>query len=460
MNKISWVQRASLFLSMFILAIIPFELIISIINFHFFEKFFANASLLLHPFIYFFVFYILCSGFRPETFRSAPALRVALICAIPSAIHVLSGKSDDARFFFLGIMPILAGIILYDHNKKMIIGRVLAASIASWCIIVILAWFFDAYRFIENHEWAREMTFDEILLSIRYPESIRIKMYYPYLVGNWNKAANLVLISYLCVTAFSFYDVKYRKLYFTTLIFLLVVLFFSYSRGAFVVSVIICGTGIFLARKMEDKKRNVFRLTMLLMVVPILLTMLMPATRAGWLNFSSMETRLTLVKNAFSYQSFWDAGIICPENSDLVCKVSQALVIVERSLIGLGAGAYGRDVFGAPEAGTHNMYLDLFFSGGLLQVIAIATLLGLCIFKAFRNRMDPTSAIGGLGVFAVVILSVREFDLNYLGVMSLVSFHLGILIGNACRFADDERNFGIGTSMPVATDGPRSSSGY
>lgn len=450
MSNVFWIQSGSLLVSAFILASMPFELMIAITNYHFFESSLTNASLFLHPFIYFFVFYILCSGLSPEIFRSSLALRVAFICAIPSVIHALSGRIDDARFFLLGIMPILAGIIFHDHNKKVVLGRVLAASMASWCIVVIFAWIFDFYRFIESHQWAKAMAFDELLLAIRYPESISIKMYYPYLVGNWNKAANLVLISYLCVAAFSLYDLKYRNLYFATLALLLSVLFLSYSRGAFVVSVVICGTGIFVARKMEEKPRNIFRLAMLLMVVPTLLTILMPATRAGWSNFSSMETRVTLVTSAFSYQNFWDTDVICLEDSDLGCKLSQALVTVERALIGLGTGAYGRDVFDAPEAGTHNMYLDLFFSGGLLQVISIAALLGLSLFQAFRNRADPTSAIGGLGVVAVVVLSIREFDLNYLGVISLVSFHLGILIGNACRLADDERNFVTATSMPLS----------
>ena len=164
------------------------------------------------------------------------------------------------------------------------------------------------------------------------------------------------------------------------------------------------------------------------MILPLVVSFCLPAMRMAWFDMSSMDQRMVLAYQAIEFEALglW-AG-----SGGAWGALMKAVQPVLNLLLGIGVGTYGEKLVGNPFASTHNMFLDMFIAGGLIQVIGLLVLIGyswsVVLSKGLRS---VTQMIGGMAILAVVVLSFREFDLNYLGVLALPALLFGWLIGEA-----------------------------
>jgi hypothetical protein len=96
---------------------------------------------------------------------------------------------------------------------------------------------------------------------------------------------------------------------------------------------------------------------------------------------------------------------------------------------GMGTSGYGTHFFNSPEAGTHNMLLDVWMESGLiaplvlLVVLAVLVVQGLDADIAWSNRRVLL-----IGTFVLLMLMVREHSASYLYVTSLGGFCFAALM--------------------------------
>lgn len=270
----------------------------------------------------------------------------------------------------------------------------------AWLIVVITAYSVMIMKQADLFS-IKYQTISDMLIYARFPgeEVLRLGEFYFFLiVGNVNKASNIVLLQFL------FFSWAYLEKVITTRFFSLIsilmclALMIFFSRGAFLVSLsiffVFAVWSLYSSRK--DFKRIWF--VALTALIPFLLSVSTPVLRSYWGNSSTIQTRLVQ----------WE---------QLAGNASISSLSVKDYIFGLGSGGYGTKFFNSADAGTHNFFLDLWMQAGLLGLLSFISLL-FVLFKTSINLMKYNSSSSGVVLFsvlgAVLVLGFREFDLVYL----------------------------------------------
>lgn len=415
-------NKGYLFVLYLVLAFLPFELLISQVTHGFLKNYVPVPSLLFHPFV-FFAAIVLAGGLLSigsVNKVDRPVLISLIMMAIPSAFHIARGGVLDISFLALGVGPLLFGVLLAKFSHKInYFYKIICFGVTAWCLVVIVIWLVDAFRFIYSNDWARLYDWDQLIVVMRYPDSIDLNLYYPFVVGNWNKASNfLVLASLIAVLAI--YKNKNIATCCLAIFCVAMVIFLSFSRGSMLV---FAGVGVSLLAcsfRWGIRERPVWVIIFFIMVLPLVVSLSLEHMRFAWFDVSSNNERIRqLAELAQSTKG---------ESSQL-----------SEWLLGGGVGAYGRTQFGSSFAGTHNLFVDIFLAGGVVQLVGLLSLFIFALYSATRGGWSMGSqVIGGLAVVAVILLSLREFDLNYLGVTSLPSLLLGYLLGASLGYLEND----------------------
>jgi hypothetical protein len=285
--------------------------------------------------------------------------------------------------------------------------------------MVMMIWLVDAFRFIYANDWARLYTWDQLIIAMRYPDSIDMNLYYPFVVGDWNKASNFLVLASL-VAVLAIYKNRDIATCCVAIFCAAMVVFLSFSRGSMLV---FAGLGVSLLAcsfKWSIRERPVWVIACLIMVLPLVVSLSLEHMRVAWFDMSSSNERIRQLTELLHSPK--------GESSQL-----------SEWFLGWGVGAYGRTQFGSSFAGTHNLFVDIFMAGGVIQLVGLLSLFIFALYSATRGGWSMGSqVIGGLAVVAVILLSLREFDLNYLGVTSLPSLLLGYLLGASLGYLEND----------------------
>lgn len=436
--------RAAMWPMRLLILMLPVELAVAQLAHGLFKPLLPAPGLLLHPLLALVVLLVASRRLTREDLMRQDRIVLAAVAmmGLPCVYHLVQGNGWDLRFLLLGVMPLLMGLLLSRSQDTAFFTRPLAVGLLLWCVAIVLAFIADTLQLLDFHEGARAYSLDQLILAMRYPNSIDLRLYYPLLTGNWNKASNIIVLSSMLMMVAIYLDRAARPLYLAAMALMSVVSLLSYSRGGLLVS---AGIGVFnlmLLPWIRPGERRGWVLGALLMMLPLVVSLILPAMRLRWFDLSSMDERMGMIeavdlKTVLRGQlgalgalgaPAGDAGVLAIAWHWLVGVVQQVLVF----LLGMGVGTYGLQMLGSPFAGTHNMLLDMFIAGGLVQVGGLLTLIGFAWLAVVRRRLGSvTQPIGGMALVAVLVLSFREFDLNYLGVSALPALLLGWFIGEA-----------------------------
>jgi O-antigen ligase len=94
-------------------------------------------------------------------------------------------------------------------------------------------------------------------------------------------------------------------------------------------------------------------------------------------------------------------------------------------LYGMGTAGYGMRFFNTPEAGTHNMFLDVLIESGVLGLLLLTLAILLMFALSFDFRKGAIRLHSGLAAFATIVLIMlmfREHSPSYLYTTSLGGF--------------------------------------
>lgn len=417
-----------------LLILLPFELVIAELGHGLFKGFLSHPALFTQPVVYILAVLVIrrCTLGMGTTRNEAFVAGCLFLMSIPATYHAYRGSQLDLHFLVLGIGGLLAGVELGRGYCRVPVFRFLAIGLTAWCSVIVLVYLIDVFRILKVNPWMSVYRVDQLVLAMRYPESpnirLHINLWYPLVTGNWNKASNvLVLASLFMVVAIAEVR-KFSTLYLACFALMAVVSIQAFSRGGMLVSAIM-GGGLLLAASSPSKTdRPVIRAAALFMLLPLIVSLLFPAMREAWLDLTSVSLRMTYLEQA--------PELIVRQQRDAMSSVAEVL-------FGNGVGTYGLSFFGSSFSGTHNMFLDMFFSGGIVQLIAFLALMAHPVIKTMRSYKSGTVAIvqtlSCMAIASTVILSFREFDLNYLGVSSLPALLVGWFVGAAERPADDAK---------------------
>jgi len=439
-----------------LILMLPVELAMAQLAHGLFKHVLPAPGLLLHPLLALLVVLIASRRLtRADLMRQDTVVLVgAGMMAFPCVYHLVQGNQWDLRFLLLGVVPLLLGLMWARMRDMSLVTRPLAIGLMLWCTAIVLAFIADTLQLLEFHAHAREYSLDQLILAMRYPNSIDFGLYYPVLTGNWNKASNIIVLSSMLMMIAIYRDRAARTLYLAAMAVMAVVSLLSYSRGGLLVSAGLGAFNLVLLPWIKPEDRRAWALGAGLMMLPLVVSLLLPAMRLRWFDMSSVDERVdmieavdlkTAMRAPFSLtvrsasSAGADAGFLAvamaaiantllPIWDWLVDVVRQVMIV----LAGLGVGTYGMQIKGSPFAGTHNMLLDMFIAGGALQVGGLLLLLAWAWLAVLRRGFgDVPRLIAGMAMVAMLVLSFREFDLNYLGVSALPALLLGWFMGEA-----------------------------
>ncbi len=422
--------REDMFALKLLIMALPLELAVAQLMHGLFKDFLPAPALLLHPLLALVVVLIVSRHLTRDDLKRQDSfvLMAVVLLAIPCVYHIAQGNWWDLRFLLLGVGSLLLGVMLAVSGGAHFVARPLSMGLIVWCVAVVLAFVADTFQLLDFHEGARRYSMDQLVLAMRYPDSIDLDLYYPKLTGNWNKASNIIVLASMFLMIAIYRDRPARPLFLTAMATMSVVSILSYSRGGMLVSAGLGCFNLLLLLWIPQADRRAWALAALIMILPLVVSFCLPAMRMAWFDMSSMDQRMVLAYQAIEFEALglW-AG-----SGGAWGALMKAVQPVLNLLLGIGVGTYGEKLVGNPFASTHNMFLDMFIAGGLIQVIGLLVLIGyswsVVLSKGLRS---VTQMIGGMAILAVVVLSFREFDLNYLGVLALPALLFGWLIGEA-----------------------------
>lgn len=467
-----------MWLQAMLLTLLPLELAISQASHALLKNYVPAPALLTHPLVALTAILLigkqlnLGSSIRHFIRHDRLLLVGLLLLLLPSIYHASRGSSLDFRFLLLGCGALCLGIVAAHEHLFGKAYRPLAVGLIMWCTFIVAAYAVDVINVRRIFTYIAAYDFDQLILSLRYPGSVDYRLLYPFFVGNWNKASNEVVLGSVLMAMAILYDPNHRHIYYAAMVLMGIVNFVSFSRGGLLISAAIGAFLTVLSFRMKTSAAAQLRICALLLLLPLLLTLSFPAMRSSWLDLYSMNARLEMTKDAIKHfestivqederktsalsdylrsdeevnnvikhrestiERADERGAIAPSDNlpprkTHILLQEQAGSSILTSLFGMGIGVYGRQIWGSPFAGTHNMYFDILLSGGIIQLCGLMILLVYPLYVLLRSK-NPSlrRLLGGLGIAAVAVLSLREFDMNYLGVSAMPALLLGLFIG-------------------------------
>lgn len=422
--------REDMFALKLLIMALPLELAVAQLMHGLFKDFLPAPALLLHPLLALVVVLIVSRHLTRDDLKRQDSivLMAVVLLAIPCVYHIAQGNWWDLRFLLLGVGSLLLGVMLAGAGGIRFVARPLAMGLIVWCVAVVLAFVADTFQLLDFHEGARHYSLDQLVLAMRYPDSIDLDLHYPKLTGNWNKASNIIVLASMFMMIAIYRDRPARPLFLTAMATMSVVSVLSYSRGGMLVSAGLGCFNLLLLLWIPQVDRRSWALAALVMILPLAVSFCLPAMRVAWFDMSSMDQRMVLAYQAIEFEAL-GLGAGSGGAWGALMKVVQPVLNL---LLGIGVGTYGEKLVGNPFAGTHNMFLDMFIAGGLIQVLGLLVLIGYSwLVVLSKGLRSVTQMVGGMAILAVVVLAFREFDLNYLGVLALPALLFGWLIGEA-----------------------------
>lgn len=282
---------------------------------------------------------------------------------------------------------------------------------------------FRRHDFFSEHGGLGIYQVDDLVLLMRSPSSIEA-FFYPVVVGNWNKAANILVLGFFLFAISGAHRLRHKFLLSCTLPFISIAITLSFSRGGMLVA-LFGAILILLFRLINHRKVSLYHgYFIFCMMLPFLLTLSTESMRSAWIDTSSIETRIAQLSE------FAQAELAGPGSLHDVLDWSR--------FVGYGVGEYGLRVYNYPFASAHNLFVDSFLSGGLFRLLGLLLLLfAPFVAVAWLRRLDYIRAIGVVALLSISALSFREFALNYLGVSALAAFLVGFFIGVARKGCAD-----------------------
>jgi O-antigen ligase len=110
------------------------------------------------------------------------------------------------------------------------------------------------------------------------------------------------------------------------------------------------------------------------------------------------------------------------------------------ALYGLGTSGYGMMFFNSNEAGTHNLFLDLWAESGIIApLLFIACLAVTLLGIVTANRTPRERGLLAAGLVMLVLLMTREHSVSYLYVTSMGGLCFAVILYLAVRATPEER---------------------
>jgi O-antigen ligase len=284
------------------------------------------------------------------------------------------------------------------------------------------------------------MSWGRMLLAGRGEQELWSLMLYYKLLGNFNKQANILVVS-LILTAYLYVRgiFTFRMWLFCSIpIAMMTVIMFS--RGAFltlaVVSLGLFATAVWRPdRRRKDRRHSEQLIAAIGIGGVVAASFAAPEWRDYWRNISTVEQREEMAVSAFTGTSTFtrsgdltQAKEVKPQGFCVAKEPDRSALFF---LFGYGLGNYGPTICRAPEAESHNAFVDAWIQGGVAGVFGF---LGLFVVGAvagarrlLASRMSDTEALFGLAVLgAITLLCLREYALVYLWIQSSGGFVLGV----------------------------------
>ncbi|MBF6617706.1 MAG: O-antigen ligase family protein [Candidimonas sp.] len=264
----------------------------------------------------------------------------------------------------------------------------------------------------------QDYSLGQLIVAVRSPgENFPFRIFYPDIVGNWNKAANVIVLGMLIAVYSIAANRRQSGQAHIALSLLSILLFLSFSRGAMVViTILLIPLWYVFILRAEHFKAVKPRLALSIIAAPVLLSLALPDMRSHWLQLGSMQSRVEQ----------WNRVVAASASTS-----SSYLDMV----FGGGAGSYGMETSGSAASGTHNLFLDTYLWGGALGLTGLTLLLvaypGVMFSRTLLSggQFSVRQITGLLGVVAIFTLGMREFDLSYLHVTAIPAILTGLFIG-------------------------------
>jgi O-antigen ligase len=419
---------------------LPFELAITQAAHGVFFKFIGNLYYLIHPFTLVFISaLILAKKHFSVRNRILNFVLLLLLSAIGGIL--IAGVAFDSpmilisRLVWFGFCAVIVAYLTFQSSNRIKLLFVLAVGISGWALLAILTYMYDLntvrlhFPEILNYDWP------QLLISMKMPGSnILREFWFDEIIGNGNKASNVLMTGFVIAT----YLYIKGSLNFSFLVVLLfpmiLLLCLIFSRGAFVVSLLLAATFFALGLIEQVTSRNSvlfskFVLASMLLFIPGAYSISNSHFLNYWFDSVSAVYRIQQAEDIVSDLNDRGRGGFSLSAGDSV--KSKAL---PRLLFGYGVGNYGLERFNSADRMTHNLFLDSWAEGGLLSLISVASLflLGMLLgFKQYIANRNLENLFGFLGLGVIFVLAFREYEMSYLKATSMSAFVFGIFLALA-----------------------------
>lgn len=460
-HSASW-DRITFEMARIALFFLPIELIVTQAAHGLFADYIGYLYLIIHPFTALLVCLILVPGtlrhlFRMPLLSAVPALMLGVLV---SAVLLDADREMALRFVYFGGLSILVGVVISSHPQAGTLLKTFLYGSIFWMLVVLCAYAWHLHSF-EMPDW---VTFSNHVLTLRNPgPEAANNMLFFLLIGNVNKVANYAVL--ITIVAYYLKEIKFiSNITFTiTCILSAIVSFICFSRGAFVAGSLLA-IGIIVVTIYDYVRFRRYSQTSILyvamLIAPVLASIATQEFRNYWLDTTTIERRILLASEVGEAGQVYaeetgepappperetpaqpaapaqphiagSDGNLPPSSSGIEDK-EEALQEGPSFIFGYGIGKYGELHFNNPLAGTHNFFVDIWTSGGILSFISIVILIFISILiGVYRllSKCDIYSITGVAGLCTISVLAFREYDVAYLLATSMGGIFLGIFVG-------------------------------
>ncbi len=416
-------------------AALPFEMIISVAR-HQLAIRIGPLGYLLHP-----TFGMAVSGcfLQPHMHVGRRKWFLAFLAIYAVGLGSSGLVTGSVPFFLfsvwaMGPLFMAFSIVIFadsDLLNDAIVAFVIGISI--WSIVYFLFFLWTAHVIVGRFPVYNSFPFGEFMMALRSPgEDLWRELYYFRLLGNFNKQANILMLS-LILASYLYVEGRLSLKGWSVATMPIAIMFLlMFSRGAFV-ALILVAIGLLATSALV--RRPIPQLSSASIMLLIVFVSLSNATwRAYWHDQGSMVEREEMAEVAVSGSAtILKSGELVTRSSENLksCSAREPERTAKFFVFGYGLGNFGPSVCRGSGAETHNAFIDAWVQGGLVGFVGytglfvVAFTLG--IFELIRSRFTNQVALFGLAVVcSIAVLGMREYALVYLWVQSAGGFLLAL----------------------------------
>jgi hypothetical protein len=407
----------------------PIELAISEVSHGLFKNALGFTYLFLHPFTLLIIASILLGSLK----LSIRGNYFYPVCIAIVGV-VLSGTVFSAsgilifKLVWFGLLSLIVSGSFFDTRYKYIFLKAIVMGVAFWSLLALAVFCYDLYLIDKQFFKMANFFWYELVLSLKMPGSRILKViWFDEIIGNGNKASNILVLD-LILLSFLYIKNEFNGLkYLTFLLPVTFLLCLVFSRGAFLLS--LCISLCFFAvsflcrfRRFSSKIVNKFAIAATVLLVPPLFSISTSLFRNYWLNPDTVNYRLDQTKaivEDLKIKVYNDGKVSSSLGSDKIESSSRFDPL--RTFLGYGVGNYGLAHFNSADRMTHNLFVDCWAEGGVFMLGSIAFLFVSSFYVVFWNwrSFSLERFFGICGMFVILVLSFREYELAYLKVTTM-----------------------------------------